>query len=378
MDYAVIAKSLAQYAYNLIGTQLKTEIEFQFDAWMGPASFTARVGEAVDTATKTQTETIKASEEEKKRTIEKAMFFFSIIAPIGLSWMAGKLQYSVGPKIYTKYKGSWEGDVPVISLVENKVASKMLADISKELVSKGFPGLVALNVPDVPDVSPNVGSAGTSGMSLKFEMEAQIKDQKQKVIKSLMATAQNINNDREAYGRDILATYDKEALNRDASETATQVELGCQRLINKIVNETRATLATKYPMYGTDPPKPQQWILSKTFERYLWAMWLVKNDFRVYVQREAYPGPAAVAPNLPVIGPGNGEYLDKTIALHILELTGLTTLTLQYEKADHVDMAFTRDAVTSLRKWADDYLKTAPQKRMDGTTRTLKPIETYF
>lgn len=367
---AQLAPNVKQYTYNLVATQWQAEMRKQFDAWIGPGSFVNNVGDAIDKAADNQATVLKKSAEKQREAYERAMFIFSLVAPLALSWFAGSLQYIVGPKLFTKVGGDkWNVingiRIYEVVMIENKVYSKMLGDMGKDLVSRGLP-LVLSAVAKPAPLQTNGPAASHNGLTLKSNIEMDIKAQKDGIIGELMAIAQNINNSSN-FGDLIVAKYKKEnPAAKDATPEA--LERGCKEMVNKIVNNTREDWATKYPIYGMSPPTTALDRIVKLFESNMWALWLNQNNYRAWARYTNDYRPS--------IGPGaTGEYLPADIAIHILDnFTGLHALQLEYMNEDR----FTLDAINSLKIWATKKLQNSPLSQLKGDKRTLNPIENYF
>ena len=363
-----LAPKIQQYAYNLIATQLTKEIEDQFEAWIGEGSFVNDVGDAIEAATKAQLAVIEESDKKRRESMERALFVFSLIAPLALSWMAGSLQYIVGPKLFSKSVSKNIGTTMFTQtvVVENKVASKMLADAGKDLVSRGLPAFVAVTTPKRPELAFDANNT-TNGLTLKANFEKTIKAQRDNVVANVMAIAEALNANPDA-GMLLIKAFRKASPAEIPRETEQQFQIACQNWINDIVNDARQAWAEAYPIYGMDPPDITPQRLARDFERRMWAAWLIQNDFRAWDRYQNDYRPS--------IGPGKtGVFLEEDIAVHILSnFTGLHTLQLQYEN----DERFTYEAINSLVQWSRDTIREAPLNKLAGTKRELGRIEKYF
>jgi hypothetical protein len=362
----LLAEKIKQYAYNLIGTQLKTEIDQQFDNWIGPGSFIARLGDAQEEAIKNHMTVLKRVEDDKKAAFERAMFILSLAAGPILSWVAGSIQYKLGPKLFTKKVFDWSG--PVITFVKNeedKVSSKILSDLAKDLISKGMPALIGAGVDagKPANVAQIVNSNDT--ITLKTNLEVQIREQKVQAINEVMKIAQNINNSQ-TFGEDILDSLYSEHSALSSKPDDWQETVARQKL-NDVVQAARVGWAAKYPIYGMQVPKVSSQKLVNTMERGIWALWILQSDLRL-----------KKIPQIDVMVPWMGlqdDMLPEKIVLHITELTGLFSLALEYDKRR---TSFTQAGIDSFRNWAKSQVSTANLSSYAWSPRVLNPIEKNF
>ena len=370
-----LSSDVKQYLYNLIGTQLKGEIDLQYDAWIGPGSYVAQLGDAQDKAAANQLQILKQAEDEKKKAFERTMFILSLVSGPVLSWAAGYLQYTLAPRIFYKtvFESSGRSKVLLPKNYEDKIAGKVFGDLGKDLakvVDSSAVSAVLAKVPAGTKAPDGTKLANmTDGLTFRTSIENEIKAQKDQTTRECLAIAQAINNSTD-FGDLLLSKLRKEQ--PDVNKLSEKlVEQRCQLMVNQLVNKAREGWAERFPIYGLDPPKIVPNRLVKLFESGIWAIWLLQNNFR------ASDKSAGGKPQWrPVIGDPryNGDFLSKTIALHINEFTGLQQLALQYTN----DEPFTFEAIENLRKWAENQAHQGPAPMLQGTKRQLRPIESYF
>jgi len=370
-DTYALGKALQQYMVNML-ENVKTELESNFDEWAAPGRYFDKLADEQAAAAARQVSALKEVEEERRRSFERSMFAISLIAPFALSWMSAHLQYTLGPKLFSKsvnerVTGVADGfmvSFEMNKLLGNQIANKVFGDMGKELATwvGGMGKTIALDAHKEIDGRKVAGSANLH--SFKTNLLQEINGQKDQAVRTIMKVKQDVVNDID-YGQGILKRLHKTNPASARLPVKAQEQAGIQMIIVEL-NNKRRKWADEFSFYGTKPPQPNWQNIGRMIERQMWALWIIQEKLEY---SKAGPG---VLSYVSFIKGASGP-LDNDA--FITNLHSLNLPVLDLERRHH-----SKEQVDRLNTWAATELKKSPIERgiASSVRRTQPSVELIY
>ena len=99
-----LGSELKTYTINLLNS-IGKDVDRQIDKWSKPhVGFLSMLCAAYQRAVDNQTETFKESDEERRRSFERAIFSLELLSLGAFAWLGASLELKVGPRIFYEYE----------------------------------------------------------------------------------------------------------------------------------------------------------------------------------------------------------------------------------------------------------------------------------
>ena len=328
-----LATDLKQHMINRINVDLSPEWGYQYDKWRD--FFDDPVGLAFGDAFKAQQNVFedvrKEKEEAYKAAFEFAMLALTVTSGAALSWLAASIQYkytayfnaTVTYKLTQLAPYKWGIDKSTMKVVDfDKVANKMASDMSKD-IGKMFLDQTkkAINIP--PPSTPNAQDA-TNQLdpdNFRLAVRKELNRQKTTLTATIGVLADKVLDAQYNFGEEQvkrLLKIDPAILKRPYSD---QLRAG-QKMLDGDLDALRDKWSGQWYYYGNNPFPYSRWELARIFERELWALWILQQDYRVVHGKMKYRGEVynydTIAGGMPMVH----QIYDRLVELHVVQQDG--------------------------------------------------------
>jgi hypothetical protein len=385
-----LASDLSQYMINRINVDLVPEWGYQYDKWKN--FMDDIVTPAFRDAFNNQQSVLSASAAAKRALFELALLGVSILGNVVLSWAAAKIQYEYlgkyNPTI--KYKTVKVNAGYKVSLGDkyieyDKVAPKVYADMAKDLGKLGLTGTI--KKAEITAASPPDGSALArvpNPDDFGAAMRRELNSQKTMLTATIGAFADKILDSRLDWGGEQVKRLVQKYAGFVKKPYPEQRRLG-ESMLNDDLDDLRRKWA-KDPVwfyFGNIPFMYGGIELARIFERELWALWILDQDYKVVRKKMRYRGEEYESDVIDGKQPLNAPIWDRLVELHVIkppprwnegQLPELDPPDDDEHQAVEFPYGYAAGYLSSLLMWANAHGTDPSKGQIRGVTRMLGSI----
>jgi len=302
---------LKQYAHNLVANHVKYEYDRQIGKWQ------QYINEMVDAQQEALNRHRRALEKvreliqkEQNDAFGLAMLALSVLGGPALSWVAGKIQYTLFPKFASTVrirteKVMLEGPatanlklLTTTTLDYDKVWAKVYGDLGKQVTGLGIEkGLKVATASSAVARNAVQSVAMSDETSFKTRLENAMLESARLTSDAIMSLAMSINQNS-TYGVECLEKLRKENPHaRMLQEPDRELENLAKTMIRNNIDERRQIWAGMWFYYGADPGSIAG--VSVSIEKEIWALWILEEQLRIDRPLHAARGKTFGIPGVP-------------------------------------------------------------------------------
>jgi hypothetical protein len=307
---------LKTYAHNLVATYVKEEYESQIRSKWQP--YINHMVDAQAAALKQHQKVLDAVrlqiQEEKDFAFGLAMLALTFVSGPALSWIAGKIQYKVFPKLTEVAKvrdralwlAKWNTEnwsrLSVLELDHDKVWAKVFGDLGKEVVGLGVKTVHKVVTPPSQAAKDAIQLAAKSDQtSFKTNLENAMLAEADLTIKAILSVATDIN-ENSIYGAQCLAKLKQNnpRLNAPGARVKDdELERLAKQMIREDINKQRQKWADEWFYYGNDPGSREG--LAEAIELEMWSLWILNEQLKLVKHYRGSPDNPLVSTEVLVV-----------------------------------------------------------------------------
>lgn len=309
----IVENEIRNHAHKLLANHVHGEYEDRILEWK---KYINRVVDAERDALKSHEDILKRvineKQKEQQRSAMFAMIALQLLAGPALSWITGVIETRIAPKLLSANRMQstlvdlqtslsqrpkrfimWKSESEY-----NEVAAKVYGEFASNAVSKlAFDPIIAA-ITSVPErggtnksyqelmavsLIPDNAESRDLHFSLKTRLENALADQQQKTMQQILDLALRIQRSPNI-GKVILGyLYKKQP--EVAKMSIRDKQTAAQRFVESIIDGHREKWAQEWLYYGNDPPMTSTDEMARKIEREIWALWILDQEFKVYVQQ---------------------------------------------------------------------------------------------
>lgn len=312
-DEVIVENAIREYAKGLFEDDVIGEYECQILEW---EIFLNNVIDAERLALKNHEDTLKKVLNEQQRQDQLgamfAMMALSLAAGPALSWITGAIETRIFPKYFSMSQRTSQQillehknktKLTPFTVYRNhdeynKVAAKMFAEFTANVIQKGYIDPINYYISKLPDRNAasnnsksyqeltsvvaidNNANSDLLYSSLKSRIENALKDEIMVTRSQIRELALNVRRDAQ-FGRkmlDILYRLNPQIEKWGLREKQKAAEL----FIESWIDGCRSEWARKWLYYGNNPPKTSIFEMSRKLEREIWKMWILDQEFKFH------------------------------------------------------------------------------------------------
>jgi hypothetical protein len=387
---ADLAGDLKQYMINRINVDLSPEWGYQYDTWGDYIDDPVTL--AFNDAYKGQQDVFEAVRKEKeeayKAAFDFAMLALTITSGAALSWVSGTIQYkymakynpTVTYKLSQVATNTWERTkVTDYDKVGGKLAADLVKDIGKTFFdqTKKLIQIPAPSTPNAQDVANQVNPE-----SFRSALRRELARQKKTLTATIGVYADKVIDAQYNFGQEQvnrLVTMNPNFLKKPYSD---QIRAG-QKMLDGDLDALRDKWADQWYYFGNNPFPYSRWELARRFERELWALWILQQDYKVVRGKMKYRGEAynweTIGGGMPIVS----QIYNRLVELNVIQRGNQTIKIGQdTDTKDDEDDAIEYPPglpqevpyLDGLLRWAKNHGTDPSRGQMEGNSRSLPTI----
>ncbi len=304
---------IVEYAHDLLATHTVREYEYVIGKW---EDYINRVIDAekmaLDEHQKVLNAVLNQIQQQQQAGAMFAMLALTLVTGPALSWIGGAIQYKLYPLLASQNR--WKtamvymqnrlgkGNSYRMSISEsehNRVAAKIFGDaasnVAQQVGVERFLGRMVANISPRANTKthqelsallqiPANAPSRDLHQSLRTRMEASLRDEKEKTVKTISDMALELRRSS-TFIKGAYEFFVKLNAQVRGGNVGVQ-QMAADRFVERMVDEQREKWAKEWLYYGNLPPQTSIVEMSRKIEREIWAMWIIDQEFTLYSQQK--------------------------------------------------------------------------------------------